>query len=291
MTAVHAAAPVRAKLGVTLEGFDLSQELNESQVKTVFQALSDYGIVRFPKQNLTPHALRDFSANFGELEINVANTFQEPGLPEVMTLSNILENGKPIGLGDAGQGWHTDMSYSKMIAFANVLYGLRIPHRDGKPLGGTEFSDMGAAYDALPEDVKQKIEGRTATHDFEKFWEMMRREPGSRRAPLTAAQRQAKPPVSQPMVLVHPLSKRKVLYTNPGYAIKVDGMAKDESDALLEFLFEHQLREEFRYTHQWSVGDLMIWDDLRTIHRAIADYGDEPRLIKRCQVMATRLFN
>jgi alpha-ketoglutarate-dependent taurine dioxygenase len=83
--------------------------------------------------------LRDFAARFGELEINVASgPYQEPGIPEVMTLSNIVENGKPIGLADAGQDWHTDMSYSKTIAFANVLYGIKIPRRNGKVLGNTE---------------------------------------------------------------------------------------------------------------------------------------------------------
>ena len=97
-----------------------------------------------------------------------------PGLPQVMILSNIVENGKPIGLADAGQSWHTDMSYSRMIAFANVLYGIQIPSRDGKPLGGTEFCDMRAAYDDLPDALKQRLDGMTAEHDFNKFWEMMR---------------------------------------------------------------------------------------------------------------------
>ena len=94
---------------------------------------------------------RDFAARFGELEINVASgAYQEPGIPEVMILSNIVKDGKPIGLADAGQDWHTDMSYSKTIAFANVLYALEVPRRNGKVLGSTEFSSMHAAYEGLP---------------------------------------------------------------------------------------------------------------------------------------------
>ncbi|MEI9987001.1 MAG: TauD/TfdA family dioxygenase [Aliidongia sp.] len=156
-----------------------------------------------------------------------------------MTLSNILEDGKPIGLADAGQDWHTDMSFSRMIAFVNVLYALKVPRRDGRALGGTEFAGMIAAYDALSPAMKTRLEGLTATHDFEKFWEMMRRRQGeaSVRKPLTDAQRRNKPPVSQPMVLTHPLSGRKILYANPGYTMRIDGWPEDESDALLEELF------------------------------------------------------
>src|SRR4029077_10280545 len=109
---------------------------------------------RFPKQNISARQLVDFSARFGKLEINVANVYQEPGLPQIMILSNIMENGKPIGMSDAGQSWHTDMSYSRTIAFANVLYGIKIPRRDGRTLGNTEFCSMHAAYDGLSDELK-----------------------------------------------------------------------------------------------------------------------------------------
>ena len=107
-------------------------------------------VIRFPNRSCPARICRTFSARFGELEVNVANAYQEPGIPEVMILSNIVENGKPIGLADAGQDWHTDMSYSRTIAFANVLYGIKIPQRDGKPLGTTDFCNMHAAYEGLP---------------------------------------------------------------------------------------------------------------------------------------------
>ena len=206
-----------------------------------------------------------------------------------MILSNIVENGKPIGLADAGQDWHTDMSYSRTIAFANVLYGIKIPQRDGKPLGATEFCNMHAAYDGLPADLKRRLDGMTVLHDFNKFWEMMRREKGSKRPPLTEAQRKAKPPVSQPIFLTHPLTGRKVLYANPGYAVRINELPEKESDEMLEFLFAHQLKPEYRYTFRWQEGDVLMWEDIGTIHNAVADYGpDEHRLIKRCQVMADR---
>ena len=206
-----------------------------------------------------------------------------------MILSNVVENGRPIGLADAGQSWHTDMSYSKVVAFANVLYAVAVPQRGGRPLGATEFCDMCAAYDGLPADLKQQLEGKTALHDFNKFWEAMRLRPGSTRPPLSESQRQAKPPVSHPIVLTHPISKRKALYANPGYTVRINELPEPESDRILEFLFAHQTRDEYRYVFRWQVGDVLVWDNLRVIHRAVADYSpDEHRLMKRCQVMATR---
>ncbi len=275
-------------LGATIAGLDLAQPLSEADFRAVRDALGQYGVLRFPKQQLTAQQLVDFSARFGKLEINVANSYQEPGLPQIMILSNILENGKPIGLSDAGQSWHTDMSYSKTIAFANVLYGIKIPQRNGQTLGNTEFCNMHAAYDGLPDELKQKLDGKTVLHDFNKFWEMMRREKGSKRPPLTEAQRKAKPPVSHPIFLTHPLTGRRVLYANPGYAMRINELPEKESDDILAFLFEHQTQPAYRYAHTWEEGDLMFWEDIGTIHNAVADYrADEHRLIKRCQVMAS----
>jgi len=283
--------PIGRTLGAVVEGLDLSRPLSEDQFDFAYRALAEHGVLRYTRQQLTTRQLRDFSARWGELEINVANVHQEPGLPEVMTLSNIVENGKPVGLADAGQSWHTDMSYSRMIAFCNILYGLRIPHRDGEPLGNTEFCDQQAAYGGLPADLKRALEGKTVLHDFNKFWEMMRREKGSSRPPLTEAQRKAKPPVSHPIFLTHPVTGRRCLYANPGYAMRINELPETESEAMLKFLFEHQTRPEYRYANRWQEGDVLMWDNMRTIHNAVADYrADEPRLIKRCQVMATRFF-
>jgi len=277
-------------LGATIEGLDLARQLSRDEFDEVLSALGRYGVVRFPRQELSGRQLADFSARFGNLEINVANAFQEPGIPEVMILSNIVENGKPIGLADAGQDWHTDMSYSRTIALANVLYGIKIPRRVGKPLGSTEFASMHAAYDGLPAEMRRDLEGMTVLHDFNKFWEMMRKR-GSPRPPLTEAQKKAKPPVSHPIFLTHPITRRKVLYANPGYSVRINELPQKQSEEMLEFLFEHQLRPEYRYAFHWQEGDVLMWEDIGTIHNAVADYGpDEHRLVKRCQVMATMFY-
>ena len=282
--------PSGKRLGASIEGLDLSKPLAEREVEEIIQAIGRYGVLCFPRQRLTARQHKDFAARFGELEINVASgAYQEPGIPEVMILSNIVKDGKPIGLADAGQDWHTDMSYSKTIAFANVLYALEVPRRNGQVLGATEFSSMQAAYDGLPDHLKTKLDGMTVLHDFNKFWDKMRNEKGSKRPPLTDAQKKAKPPVSHPIFLTHPITGRKVLYANPGYSMRINQLPEKESDEILAFLFEHQLKPEYRYRHEWTEGDLLMWENFGTIHNAIADYGPtEHRLVKRCQVMATR---
>src|SRR6266404_966961 len=206
--------PTGKALGATIEGIDLAHALSDPAFRQILRALGECGVLCFPKQRLATQQFVRFGRMFGELEINVANQFHEPGFPEVMVLSNLTAGGKPLGLADAGQGWHTDMSYSKEIALANVLYAVRVPMRDGRPLGDTQFRNMHAAYEDLPAEVKHRLKERTATHDFAKFWDMMRARPGSQRTPLTREQRAKKPPVSQPIFRTHPITGRTVLYCN-----------------------------------------------------------------------------
>ena len=280
--------PNNAGVGARIEEIDLAKPLAPEDFRTILRALGQYGVLCFPKQDLNADHLADYAGRFGELEVNVANLFHAVGHPEIMHLSNMKdEAGKPIGLSDAGQGWHTDMSYSKDVSIGNVLHAKRIPRRNGRALGDTQFRNMHAAYDDLPAEVKQRLEGRTATHDFEKFWDMMRIRPGSIRGPLTPEQRAKKPPVSHPIFKVHPITGKRVLYCNSGYAMFVEGMERAESDALLDYLFRHQAQEKFFYEHEWNEGDVLMWDNIGTLHNAVADYGpDEPRFILRVQVMA-----
>ena len=276
-------------LGARIEPIDLSHPLSDADRRTILRALGQHGVLCFPNQTFATPAFAAFARRFGDLEVNVANLFHEPGFPEVMILSNqVRPDGKPAGLNDAGQGWHTDMSYNRDIALANVLHAQNVPVRNGKPVGETQFRNMHAAYEELPDTLKHRLEGRTATHDFEKFWEVMRLRPGSRRAKLTDEQRRRKPPVSQPLLRIHPLTGRPVLYANPGYTMWIDDMDRAESDTILDYLFRHQERAEFLYAHRWSVGDVLMWDNIGTVHNAVADHmPSEPRYMRRAQVMAT----
>ena len=282
--------PTGQTLGATVTGIDLARRVDAEATATIVAALGAHGVLCFPGQDLDAAALADFGARFGTLEVNVAAA-ADAALPQVMVLSNMKDAaGRALGLGDAGQGWHTDMSYSRDIALANILHARRVPHRHGKPLGETQFRNMHAAYDDLPDTLKTRLAGRTATHDFVKFWDMMRARPGSQRGPLTPEQRAKKPPVSQPIFRRHPVTGRMVLYANPGYAIAIDGMDPQESGEILDFLFRHQDRADYLHAHRWTEGDVLMWDNIGTIHNAVADYlPDEPRFMLRVQVMADRV--
>ena len=275
-------------LGARIEGIDLGAPLSDDDFRRILRALGAHGVLCFPGQSFEVPAFAAFGRRFGALEVNVANLFRAPDFPAVMILSNMQQDGKPLGLNDAGQGWHTDMSYSHDVALANVLHCRRVPRRHGKPLGETQFRNMHAAYDDLPDTLKHRLEGRTATHDFAKFWDEMRKRPGSRRQPLTPEQRAKKPPVSQPLFRRHPITLRRVLYANPGYTMFIDGMDQQESGEILDFLFRHQERAEYLFAHHWSEDDVLMWDNIGTVHNAVADYtADEPRFMRRVQVMAS----
>jgi taurine dioxygenase len=283
--------PTGEILGATVRGVDLARPLSEADFALILLALGRHGVLRFPDQHLDAPALRDFSQRFGSIQPMLTG-FHEPGLPEVGILSNVVDNGRPIGLADAGQDWHTDMSYNPTIGFLNVLFAVKVPRRNGQVLGNTAFVNTHAAYEDLPAAIKERLATATATHDFNKFWENMRRRPGSTRGPMTEEQRKRRPPSVHPVFLTHPITGRPVLYCNPGYAIRINELDEAESERMLATLFAHQLQPKYQYQHRWTEGDVLMWDHIGTLHNAIPDYGpDEHRLMKRCQVMADKIFD
>ena len=279
-------------LGARISGVDLNAPLSPADFATILRALGEHSVLCFPDQLIDAAALKAFSERFGKLQVVHGIPYFEPGMPEVSILSNVIENGRQLGVPDAGQDWHTDMTYNQVVGFVNVLVAHKVPVRDGKPLGSTEFTSTHAAYEALPAEVKARLANATATHDLNMYWEQMRRNKGSKRPPLTPEQRRERPPVHHPVFLTHPITGRKVIYVNPGFTESIDGMPVDESAATLKMLFDHVLEPRFRYVHSWAVGDVLLWDHIGTWHYAVPDYrADEPRLMKRCQVLADRIFD
>ena len=284
--------PTGAILGATVEGLDLAQPMSDATMGQLLAALGENGFLRFPAQTLKSAELKVFSERFGDIQEGVAEPSKYVDCPGVGILSNIKVDGEYIGFADAGQDWHTDMTYREVMGFVNVLYAIEVPRRDGKVLGGTEFANMHMAYDALPDEIKARLKDAICVHNFEKMWEHMRRNRGSSRPPMSDEQRRRRPPVEHPVFLTHPITGRKVLYANPGYAERILGMSQQESDAMLAYLFAHQLEARFRYTFTWTEGDVLVWDNFGTLHRGIADYGpDEHRLMRRCQVLGTKIFD
>jgi len=284
--------PTGKILGATARGVDLRQVLSRADFAAILRALGEHGVLRFPGQALEAADLKRFSSRFGALQVLKNIPHHEPGMPEVTILSNVKVDGKLIGAPDAGQSWHTDMSYGQTIGFVNVLSAFKVPVRNGRVLGGTEFTNTQAAAADLPADLTERLAGLTATHDIEYYWEYMRREKGSQRPPMTDEQRRQRPPVHHPVLLTHPITGRKVIYVNPGFTVRIDGLPEAESSTLLRTLLDHVMQERYRYVHEWTLGDLLLWDHIGTWHYARPDYGpDEHRLMKRCQVMASHIFD
>src|SRR2546422_115625 len=215
MTAVEPSGQI---LGATIRGMDLAKPLSDADFATILLALGRHGVLRFPDQKLEAGELRDFSRRFGVIQATLTGRHHEPGMPEVGYLSNIIENSEPIGITDAGQDWHTDMSYNETIGFLNVLYAVKVPRRDGRVLGDTMFVNTQAAYEDLSDELKTRLDGMTATHDFNKFWEKMRVRPGSLRGPLSAEQRRRRPPSIHPLFLIHPITGRRGPLSQPPHA-------------------------------------------------------------------------
>ena len=144
-------------LGARVTGIDIAQPLAASDFASIFAALGKFGVLCFPAQKLDAAHLRDFAQRFGRIQGSVTGKFHHPQVPEVGFLSNVMENGKPIGLADAGQDWHTDMTYNATVGFTNVLYAVKVPRRNGKALGATQFANMHAAYDDLDPALKTRV--------------------------------------------------------------------------------------------------------------------------------------
>lgn len=265
-----AVTPSGAALGAALTGIDLSQPVDETAFKEIEDALHQYAVIVFPRQDLTPEQHIAFSRRFGELERHVRQDCCRPGYPEIFVVSNVVENGKPIGSQDAGFFWHSDLCYVKQPSRGSLFYAREVPVQDGKPKGDTLFSSMSAAYEALPEAIRQKLAGRLAVNSYSAGYSRDRKS-GPRPA-LTAEQRARTPDMPHPAVRTHPYTGRKCLFVNEGYTTAIDGIEESASRALLDELFAHIKKDEFVYRHQWRKGDFLIWDNCATQHRAVLDY-------------------
>lgn len=279
-----------APLGAEIKGVDLARGLDEPTFREVVAAWREHEVIFFRGQTLTPDQHVALSRRFGELEHHVRQECCRPGYPEIFVVSNVIENGKPIGSQDAGLFWHSDLCYKKEPSRGSLFYAREVPQDDGKPRGDTMFSSMTAAYEALPEATMRRLAGRLAINSYVRGY-YRDRNSGPRRE-LTAEQMSRTPDVAHPVVRVHPETGRKCLFVNEGYTTRILDMEEAESDALLAELFAHIAKPEFVYRHQWRVGDFLIWDNCSTQHRAVPDYALPLRRVMErttltgCEVLA-----
>jgi taurine dioxygenase len=276
-----------AACGAEIE-FDLAQDIPDSTFREIESAFHDNIVVVFREQQLSSQRHIEFSSRFGELEIHIVKKYLLPGFPEILLISNIRNKaGEHIGLADAGFTWHTDTSYRRRPSRCSLLYAKEVPQRDGEPLGDTVFANTIAAYEALSDSMKRRIDGLKAIHRYSE----RRRVADSPRPKLTAEQLAETPDIAHPIVRTHPYTGRKSLYVTAGECVGIEGMAEDEAVELIAELDAHCVRPEFLYRHKWQVGDLLIWDNATSMHLAICDYAlPQRRLMHRTTVIGTVPF-
>lgn len=255
--------PLDAPLGAQIVGLDLSRPLSAAAFSRIHRAHLDYHVLVFREQRVTPAQQIAFSRRFGPLQIHVLHQFQLAGHPEILIVSNVLENGKPIGLGDAGHFWHSDLSYKEKPSLGSLLHAQELPEQGGDTL----FANMHAAWETLPAELKRAVEGRQAEHTYlARYAELQQRSPW--RPNLTPEQIAQVKPVLQPVVRTHPETGRKALFVSEHFTTRIVGLPEDESRALLDALFAHSVKPEHIYRHRWQAHDLVFWDNRSLLHLA-----------------------
>jgi taurine dioxygenase len=277
--------------GVEIAGVDLSQDLDDATFAQIEKALNENGLVILRDQDLSPEEQIRFTRRFGELEVHVRQEYALPGYPQIHLISNIKEGDRTIGSAYAGDDWHTDLCFMKKPARMSLLHGKEVPHaKNGEPLGDTLFVNTADAYDRLTEEQKQQIANLRGVQQYFRAQERKRaqREHDHKRAPLTEEQKAATPDITHPVVRLHPYTGRKCIYVNQTYTFGIDGWEEEEAQPLLKQLFEHILQPECIYRHRWRVGDVVMWDNCSTQHKAAGGYRwPQRRLMHRTAVNGT----
>lgn len=266
MHIVNSAAP----LGAEISGVDVREGLDDGMFRAIEEVFHERGVIVFRDQQLSEEDHIGFSRRFGGLEIHVATQYLKPGYPEILIVSNIIEEGRQIGLADAGQYWHSDLSYIANPSRCSLLYALEVPVRDGVALGETMFASAAWAYETLAEPMKTRLQGLSAIHRYGDRYRMQQAAGG--RAALSEEELKRVPDVRHPVIRAHPVTGRKVVFVNEGFTARIEGMPAEESAAVLKELFGHITRAESLYQHNWRVGDLLMWDNCLTQHRAVRNY-------------------
>lgn len=277
--------PTGAALGAEIVGADLTRPLSDDDFATIRDAFYKHEVVYFRGRELSDEDHIRFSARFGELrKLKLTDDKLPDHLPEIFVISNIRKDGQYIGSYDAGIFWHTDGAYLARPHAVSALRALIVPKVDGRILGDTQYSSTTAAYDALPERMKKRIDGLQAVHSILKRLDKTVQAGGKK--DYTSALK-SNPEATHPLVRVHPVTGRRCLYVTEGYTSQIVGMPEDESHDLIAELAQHCIKPEFLYRHQWQQHDLVMWDDCSTQHKATFDYpADAPRLMHRTTVVS-----
>ncbi|MFE9062296.1 TauD/TfdA dioxygenase family protein [Streptomyces violaceusniger] len=265
--------PLGRVIGAEIRGLDLSRPLEPALREELNRALLEWKVLFFRGQHLTPERQRGFARHWGELETNP--------LLAAGTSEDVVRFDKGSGATPTFENiWHTDVTFRTRPALGAVLQLREVP-----PVGGdTLWADMAAAYDNLPAEVRDRIDGATAVHDF--IPGFARFYGPERLAPF----QEMFPPVEHPVVRTHPETGRRMLFVNTSFTTRITGMEREESDRLLSFLCRQAHVPEYQVRFHWQPGDIAFWDNRATQHYAVNDYAPHRRVAERVAIEGDQPF-
>ena len=270
--------PLTPFMGVEVKNVQLATATDASTTAALRRLMAEHSLLLFRDQyDLTPGAHVAFSRGFGELEEHVLSDFCLEGHPEIFVVSNIIENGKHIGAFGGSKAYHSDLAYLPEPSMGSVFRCLECPAEGGE----TAFISMFAVYDALPPEQQQWLSERTAVFDYVWHYERYHTD----RPPLSDEQRKRVPPIEQPCVRAHPETGRPALYVSPTWVRRFGDLSETESEPLLQELLAFACDDRFAYYHTWQPGDVLIWDNRSSMHKACPfDEQNTRRLMHRTTI-------
>ena len=269
-------------LGARIEGVDLAQPLAPGTFAAVEDALHEHAFIVFPAQRLAPQALVAFGRLWGPPEPHVIDTFHHPADANILVLSNVVRDGKPTGLADAGSYFHSDYSYLDVPARCTILHALVMP----ATAAGTTFANQTRAYEDLDDPTQRELEPLVARHHYGNRDDLVE---GSRTAASTLndLQKTKVDWVRHRVVRPHPRTGRKALYAVSGSSFGVEGMADGEARRLLDRLKAHATQSRYLHTYDYEVGDVIVWDNAQLLHKAPLTDPHDARTLWRVTIKET----
>ncbi len=263
-------SPLSEAIGARIEGVDLSRDLDPGTFDTVKRALFDHAIIVVPGQMLDEDDQERFCRYFGELEM-VRSGEATSDHPAVLMITNVTDSGRPTALEDGEMMFHYDQCYYENPALGSTLYAIEVPDEGGNTL----FANCRLAYEALDDDWKARLDGLRALHYYD-----YKRDPTLRPSEINPDA----PQWVHPVVRTHPETGKKAIYVNRLMTLWIEDIDREESDEILDYLFAHIEKPEFVYEHEWTVGELIMWDNRCSAHARTWFSPEKRRMMRRVTV-------